>query len=62
MPTLTCTEPVCGHQWTEPRDPSVPRCPSCGGFWVRVVASSPARPVRVARRRGRMLARRAALV
>jgi hypothetical protein len=39
MTKLSCTEPVCRHEWTEPRDPEVPRCPRCGGFWVRVIAT-----------------------
>lgn len=32
---MHCTEPVCRHEWSEARPPAQPRCPRCGGFWVR---------------------------
>jgi len=57
MPNLQCTEPVCRHAWSETPDPEMPRCPRCGGFWVRVTGMNGARP-RTRRRNGRMLARR----
>jgi hypothetical protein len=40
MPKLFCTEPVCRHEWSQVEDPTQPRCPRCGGFWVRVVADA----------------------
>jgi hypothetical protein len=40
MPKLFCTEPVCRHEWSQVDDPTQPRCPRCGGFWVRVVADA----------------------
>ncbi|HEY2637253.1 MAG TPA: hypothetical protein VGI54_07695 [Solirubrobacteraceae bacterium] len=60
MPTLICTEPVCRHEWTEPTDPSQPRCPCCGGFWVRVVPDAGAARPHAPRHhaRARLLARR----
>lgn len=60
MSHLSCTEPVCRHEWSELANPEIPRCPRCGGFWVRVVPDAPrGRPA--ARRRGRLLARPGAL-
>jgi hypothetical protein len=60
MPKLICTDTVCRHEWTEAIDPTQPRCPRCGGFWVRVVPDASADRARGAgpRTRGRMLARR----
>jgi hypothetical protein len=36
MAQLSCTEPVCRHSWSESVDREIPRCPRCGGLWVRV--------------------------
>jgi hypothetical protein len=60
MAKLLCTEPVCRHEWAEARDPEVPRCPRCGGFWVRVVDAHVASAAGAGRRPagGRPLARR----